>query len=44
VPVIDLEVVKAALPKHIELTRAEHGCLLFTVTLDQEDPNKFNVY
>jgi len=44
VPSEDLETVKAALHQHIELTRAEAGCLLFNIELDNDNPNKFNVY
>lgn len=36
--------VLAALPAHIELTRSEPGCLLFEVTQDPDDANRFNVY
>lgn len=39
VPESDLLPVKAALPEHIRLTRAESGYLVFTVT---ECPTKFN--
>lgn len=41
---VDLEAVKSALPQHIQLTKAEQGCLVFNVTLDKYNPNKFHVY
>ena len=44
VPEDDLETVKDELPTHIELTREETGCLIFEVSPDEEDPNRFNVY
>jgi len=44
VPDDDLGIVTEALVSHIELTRAEQGCLLFNVTVDEENQNKFNVY
>lgn len=40
----DLPAVVEALPSHIELTRAEPGCLVFEVTQDAEDPFVFHVY
>ncbi|CAD0185471.1 Antibiotic biosynthesis monooxygenase [Ruegeria sp. THAF57] len=43
VPIDRLEQVRAALPKHIALTRAEPGCLSFEVTEDVETPGRFNV-
>ncbi|WP_171240698.1 putative quinol monooxygenase [Ruegeria sp. HKCCA5491] len=43
VPIDRLEQVRAALPKHIALTRAEPGCLSFEVTEDAETPGRFNV-
>lgn len=39
----DLAGVTAALPEHIELTRQEPGCLSFSVTQDEHEPNKFHV-
>lgn len=40
----DLDNVEEALPEHIESTQREAGCLVFTVTKDKTDPNRFNVY
>ena len=44
VPEADLEFVKAELDTHIELTRQESGCIVFEVTQDSGNINKFNVY
>ena len=44
VPDSDLAVVKTELPVHIELTRKEDGCLVFEVTQDEIENNKFHVY
>lgn len=44
IPEKDLDAVKTELPTHIELTRAEEGCLLFEVTQSPEDPCVFSVY
>lgn len=44
VPEDDIENVLSELPTHIELTRKEHGCLVFSVTQDEHDIHKFNVY
>ena len=44
VPEKDLSGVMAELPKHIELTLKEKGCLVFQVTQDSEDKNRLNVY
>lgn len=38
-----VEAVKAALPEHIRLTRAEPGCLKFEVWQDETDPARFEV-
>jgi len=40
----DLEVVKSELLIHTKLTKQETGCLLFSVTADKNNPNKFDVY
>ena len=40
----DLEIVKDALPLHIELTQYEEGCLVFQVEQDKENCNVFTVY
>ncbi|NOC90826.1 putative quinol monooxygenase [Ruegeria sp. HKCCD6604] len=43
VPVDRLEEVRAALPDHVKLTRAEQGCISFDVIEDQSRPGRFNV-
>ena len=40
----DLAAVKRELVNHIELTRQEEGCLVFEVSQDNENKNRFNVY
>ena len=40
----DLKAVKAELPNHIRLTRAEAGCIVFNVVQDSQTPNLFDVY
>ncbi len=40
----DLEIVESELFLHTKLTKQETGCLLFSVTADKNNPNKFNVY
>ncbi len=44
VPDSDLTAVKSELPVHIDLTRNEAGCLVFEVTQDEIENNKFHVY
>ncbi|MEJ2741180.1 MAG: antibiotic biosynthesis monooxygenase [Gammaproteobacteria bacterium] len=44
VPDQDLAAVIAALPKHIENTNAESGCVQFQVSPDKENRNRFNVF
>jgi autoinducer 2-degrading protein len=44
VPDSDLEIVKSELIIHKTLTLKEAGCLIFTVTPDETNPNKFSVY
>jgi quinol monooxygenase YgiN len=44
VPDKQLESIKNALETHIQLTRSEQGCLIFDVTQDVDNKNKFNVY
>jgi len=44
VPEMDLKTVTRELVIHTKLTRAEEGCLTFEVTVEAENPNKFNVY
>ena len=43
VPQDRLAAVSAALPEHIRLTRAEPGCLSFTVTPDPDRQGRFLV-
>jgi len=44
VPEEDLPRVKAALPSHAQLTRAEPGCLCFSVTPNPSNPLRFDVF
>ena len=44
VPESDLEAVKAELANHITLTREEEGCLLFEVSQDTRNSNRFSVF
>ena len=44
VPDSELAAVKEELPVHIDLTRKEDGCLVFEVTQDKIESNKFHVY
>ncbi|GAB2597485.1 putative quinol monooxygenase [Nitrincola alkalisediminis] len=44
VPAEDLEAICLELPNHIALTEQEAGCLLFTITRDPVNPNRFDVY
>lgn len=44
VPDKDLSTVKRELENHINLTLEEPGCLVFKVTEDEANPNRFNVY
>lgn len=44
VPDADLEVVIKELEIHTSLTRQEAGCLIFEVTQDENNSNKFRVY
>ena len=39
----DISAIQKELPKHIELTRQESGCLSFQVSQDPENPNIFFV-
>lgn len=41
---MDLETVKQELPLHCELTRKEPGCLVFEVTPNNNNQNRFDVY
>ncbi len=40
----DLSAVKNELANHIQLTRKEEGCLVFEVSQDNKNMNRFNVY
>jgi len=40
----DLATVKRELANHIYLTRQEEGCLVFEVSQDNKNINRFNVY
>lgn len=44
VPPNDLAAVKNELDNHIQLTRAETGCLIFKVIQDPLNPCRFDVY
>lgn len=44
VPEADLAQILNELPKHIDLTRAEAGCLVFNVEQDTENKLLFSVY
>lgn len=44
VPDADLALVKEELIIHQELTRLEEGCIVFEVTQDSQNANKFFVY
>ena len=44
IPEYQLEAVQAALIEHKALTREEPGCLVFSVSQDQTEPNKYHVY
>jgi len=44
VPDADLSKVAEELTNHIELTRREEGCLVFHVTQDAKNKNRFDVY
>ncbi len=43
VPADRLDAVRAALPEHIDLTRAEPGCMSFDVTESDDHPGRFMV-
>ena len=40
----DLSIVKKELTNHRNLTKNESGCLVFDVTQNQSNPNRFDVY
>lgn len=44
VPAADLDAVLAELPRHIDLTRYEAGCLSFEVEADANEPTVFHVH
>ena len=44
VPDAELEIIKNELVIHKKLTLEEAGCLIFTVTPDEINANKFSVY
>jgi quinol monooxygenase YgiN len=44
VPDADLAVVKNELIEHKKLTQQESGCIIFNVTQDLDNINRFNVY
>ena len=44
VPDEDLDAVRSALDTHIALTRAEDGCLVFSITADEGQSNRYDVY
>ena len=44
VPDEDLPAVREELVNHKRLTRAEAGCLIFKVTQNENNPNRFDVY
>ncbi|MBN2906464.1 MAG: antibiotic biosynthesis monooxygenase [Rhodobacteraceae bacterium] len=44
VPADRLDALRAALPAHIRLTRAEPGCLAFDIIEDPARPGRFEVY
>ena len=44
VPESDLRLIESALATHIQLTKAEPGCLVFEITRDAENPCEYHVY
>lgn len=40
----DIPRIEAELPKHIELTLQEKGCIAFQVSQDTDNKNRFDVY
>lgn len=44
IPDEDFDALLAALPKHVEATKAEEGCIEFEVIQDKGYPNRFNVF
>lgn len=44
IPLLDLELVKSALPLHTKLTLAEVGCIAFEVIQRSDDSCLFDVY
>lgn len=43
VPDADIATIKAHLPTHVRLSRAEDGCISFNVNVDPENPNRYLV-
>lgn len=43
VPISELEIIQAALARHLALTREEPGCIRFEVNQDDIEPVKFAV-
>lgn len=44
IPESDLVAVKSELPNHIHLTRAEAGCVAFTVSESIDNPLRYDVF
>lgn len=44
IPKTNRQVILDELKKHIDLTRQESGCLIFQITQDNSDADKFWVY
>lgn len=44
IPENERELYEAAIPIHLKLTRAEPGCLKFTIAADKNDPCRFSLY
>lgn len=44
VPASELSVVMAEMERHIASTRMEEGCIVFEITQDMENSNRFTVY
>ena len=44
VPDGDMQAVQDEIPNHIQLTRAEPGCLVFEISRHNEIANRFSVY
>ena len=44
VPESDLAAVREALPRHMAATKAEPGCIVFSVKEHEREPGRFEVY